>query len=131
VIYITQYYLTINSDHGNPTGQGWYDKGTTAHFAVLSQDTTTAFATYTFTTWTGIGEGSYTGTGNIQSVVMNNPITETATWEQTAILYTVAESALILFLLIILALLLYYADRRRRKKKAQAQMKPTFSSTIQ
>jgi flagellar biosynthesis/type III secretory pathway M-ring protein FliF/YscJ len=89
------------------------------------------FGTYVFAGWTGVGEGSYTGTGNVQSVTMNNPITETASWEQTTMLYTVGAASLIIFLLLILALLLFYADRRRRKKKALAKMQAQTPPTPQ
>jgi len=86
---------------------------------VLSEYTD-GISNYVFTTWTGQGAGSYTGTGNIQSVVMNNPITETANWEQQTNLYTAGGSFLIILLLLLLVLLLL-AWRRRKKDKKTTQ----------
>ncbi|HSQ48563.1 MAG TPA: LPXTG cell wall anchor domain-containing protein, partial [Candidatus Deferrimicrobiaceae bacterium] len=77
-----------------------------------------------FTTWTGQGAGSYTGTGNIQTVVMNNSITETANWEQQTKLYTVAESFLIILLLLLLVFLLLAWRRRKKDKKQPKQATP-------
>lgn len=34
LVYRTQFYLTIVSPHGSPTGEGWYDAGTDGRFAV-------------------------------------------------------------------------------------------------
>ncbi len=119
IAYITQYYLTINSPYGNPIGEGWYNAGSTAIFRVDPQSTSSSGTQYAFGSWTGTGKGSYNGTENKQSLTMNNAITETATWEQTTTLYTVAGSALIIFALILIAALLL-ATRRRRKNKKDA-----------
>jgi len=86
---------------------------------------TDGISNYVFTTWTGQGAGSYTGTGNIQTVIMNNPITQTANWEQQTNLYTVAESFLIILLLLLLLVLLMLAWRRRKKDKKQPKQATT------
>jgi hypothetical protein len=119
VSFLTQYFLIVNSNIGNPVGQGWYDAGSTAHFMVLSEYTN-GISSHVFTTWTGQGEGSYTGAGNIQNVVMNNPVTEIANWELQTNLYSVAEwFFIILFILFLLALLLVLWRRRKKDKKQQ------------
>ena len=74
----TQYYLTITSLYGDPTGEGWYDAGTTATFnieipASNNADTRVIFA------WKGT-EGGYTGPAQSSTITMNHPITEEATW---------------------------------------------------
>ena len=79
--FTTQYYLTVNSAHGSPTGAGWYDKGTTATFGVTTPESGGAGTRYVFTSWTGTGTGSYTGTDTSHTVTMNNPITEDASWK--------------------------------------------------
>jgi len=84
---------------------------------------------YVFTTWTGQGAGSYTGNGNIQAVVMNNPITETANWEQQTNLYSVTVYFLIILLLLLLLALLLFAWRRRKKKKKQPEQAALESQT--
>ncbi|MGB9561395.1 MAG: hypothetical protein ACPL6C_01135, partial [bacterium] len=80
--YRLQYFLDIISDHGSPSGEGWYDAGSSATFSVSRYDTTTGGSVrYRFLSWTGTGTGSYTGPDTSHTVVMNNPITETANWQ--------------------------------------------------
>ncbi len=75
--YKTQYYLTMlvsPSGAGTVTpGSGWQDAGTTLNIGV------TANSGYVFSSWTGVGSGSYTGIVQTHSITMNGPITETAT----------------------------------------------------
>ena len=73
--YKTQVYLSVvanPSAGGTVSGSGWYDVGTTATISA------TANTCYKFSSWTGSGTGSYTGTANPASVTMNSAITETA-----------------------------------------------------
>jgi hypothetical protein len=72
----TQYYLTMNAGTGgtvNPPS-GWFDKE--QRVQISAQPT----AAYTFAGWVGVGNGSYTGPGNPDSVTMYAPITETASF---------------------------------------------------
>lgn len=75
-----QYYLTVNSAYGNPTGQGWYDAGSVANLAITQTVTSDTNTRNVFAAWTGTGAGAYTGTEASQLVLINNPITETAAW---------------------------------------------------
>ncbi len=121
VSYATQYYLTVNSEYGNPTGAGWYSAGRTATFAVISPFTGSLGNLYTINMWTGTGTGSYTGSGATQSVTMNNPVTETATWTSASSLrlYAVGIVAVIIFAIIFIALSLM-TWRRRNQKNTKA-----------
>jgi hypothetical protein len=76
-----QYYLTVSSAYGSPTGQGWYNAGSSASFGVTTPASGGAGIQYVFTSWSGSGSGSYSGSSSSQSVTMNNPITETANWQ--------------------------------------------------
>lgn len=78
--YYTQFYLNVLSSHGSPNGSGWYNAGTVAQFSVESPVIEEGNSQYTFTSWTGSGTGSYSGALRESSVVMNNPITQTANW---------------------------------------------------
>jgi hypothetical protein len=80
--YTTQYYLSIQSNHGNPLGSGWYHAETTAQFSVDSSTIEGGNTRYNFISWSGSGSGSYSGSSRKASVVMNNPITETANWSK-------------------------------------------------
>jgi hypothetical protein len=127
IVYLTQYRLTINSPYGNPTGDGWYVAGSTAAFSIGSQGTDSTGTQYAFTNWAGIGSGSYSGTQNSQTVTMNNPLTETANWEQVTTLFTVAESAIVILIMLLAAFLLLAIRRRKNKKDNQ---KVTAVSTV-
>ncbi|HEX9973858.1 MAG TPA: cohesin domain-containing protein [bacterium] len=78
--YNSQFYLNLQSSHGNPKGTGWYNAGAVAQFSVESPVIEGGNSQYTFTSWTGSGTGSYSGTQRESSVVMNNPITQMANW---------------------------------------------------
>ncbi len=75
-----EYYLTLQSPHGNPRGSGWYQAGQTAQFSVEGSVIDDSTTKHVFASWTGAGTGSYSGTAREASVVMNGPITETANW---------------------------------------------------
>ena len=107
--YTTQYYLTVISENGNPTGQGWYKAGSIAAFSVDEQVTDSSGAQSFFAGWIGTGEGSYSGQEATQTVTMNNPITEAASWEQATSLYLY-----LLVLIIILAILTVLYRYRHR-----------------
>ena len=88
----TQYQLTVQSLYGSPSGEGWYDQGSDATFAVTPTTVSGGEGTqYLFTGWTGSGSGSYTGSNVSHTVMMNNPITETANWS-TQYYLTAAEA---------------------------------------
>jgi hypothetical protein len=74
-----QYYLTMKMGTGGSSvspGSSWYNSG-----AGVSIGTTPANG-YSFSSWTGSGSGSYSGSNNPASVTMNGPITETANFSQ-------------------------------------------------
>ncbi|HEX9974698.1 MAG TPA: cohesin domain-containing protein, partial [bacterium] len=75
-----QYRLTVKSEYGHIIGNGWYTSGAMAQFSadslIFQGDTTR----YVFKMWQGAGENSYTGAQRTRSIMMNNPVTETAQW---------------------------------------------------
>ena len=79
-VYGIQFYLTVTSTHGSPSGQGWYNTGASASFAVSSPAAGVSGTQYVFSAWTGTGSGSYSGSTASNSVTMNNPITEAGSW---------------------------------------------------
>src|SRR5207245_110181 len=72
--FTTQYYLTMNSGSGGSIspGSGWFNSSSNVTL------TAAPLAGSTFTNWTGSGTGSYSGTSNPVSIMMNGPISETA-----------------------------------------------------
>jgi len=93
--YETQYYLTVSSPYGSPSGSGWYNAGSPAGFDVSSPASGGPGTQYVFSVWAGTGAGSYSGSHNPESVTMNNPITETASWiTQYSVAYAAADCPL-------------------------------------
>jgi hypothetical protein len=72
----TQYKLTVSTRYGSTSGEGWYDKGSTATFSVSppSEDGTQ----YIFVGWTG----DFTGTERTGKVEMDRPKSVSATWRR-------------------------------------------------
>jgi uncharacterized repeat protein (TIGR02543 family) len=74
-----QFYLTVHSAYGSPSGGGWYDLGAIAS-AVLSSGTVSGETgvQYVFTGW----GGDASGTGlTSNSITMNSAKTATANWK--------------------------------------------------
>lgn len=83
--YKIQYRLSISSLVGNTSGDNFYDSASTANISVLSRNFVFNGTPYQFRGWTGSGNNSYTSpdsTGNDSavSIVMKNPMIETARW---------------------------------------------------
>jgi len=75
--FTTQYFLTMNA---GPVGSvnpasGWNNSNAVVNISA------TASNGYAFSTWTGTGSGSYSGTNNPLFVTMNGPITQTASFD--------------------------------------------------
>jgi len=78
---IEEFLLTLNSEYGNVNGGGWYEKGTVATFSVDSLVQASDSIRFAFKRWKGTGNNSYTGIQRTNTIIMNNPVIETAEWE--------------------------------------------------
>ncbi len=76
----TQYYLTVSSIFGNPSGQGWYDSGSSVNITVTPIIYNGTSIRNAFAAWTGSGAGSYSGSIGSTIIMINAPINETASW---------------------------------------------------
>jgi len=74
--FTTQYYLTMSGDAGGTVSPGgiWTNSGANVSISAMASNG------YSFSNWTGSGNGSYSGTNNPASITMNGPITETASF---------------------------------------------------
>jgi hypothetical protein len=74
VNFTTQSYLTMNAGSGGSVspGSGWYNGGTNVDIIA------TPNIGYNFSSWTGSGGGSYSGSSNPASITINGPITQSA-----------------------------------------------------
>jgi hypothetical protein len=70
----TEYYLTVNSEYGEPEGEGWYNSGTTAEISVTTP--VGMIIRQVFTEWSG----DYSGDTASSSIIMDKPKTVTAGW---------------------------------------------------
>ena len=72
--FATQYYLTTSHGTGGTVSpaSGWRNGGAAVSI------TATPASGHSFSSWTGSGTGSYTGSTNPGSITMGGPITETA-----------------------------------------------------
>ena len=75
-----QFYLTVISTQGTTRGSGWYNTGSTANFEVTNTASSSGNTQQSFSQWTGIGDGSYTGTNLAHTIKMTDAVTETASW---------------------------------------------------
>jgi len=80
-VYKTQYYLTVTSPYGDPTGEGWYDAGSTTSLFVSSPVNVDSVIRYVCTGFTGTGSAPPSGTGTSVSFVINEPSSVTWYWK--------------------------------------------------
>lgn len=76
ITFIKQHYLSLDTPHGNPKGEGWYNHNQDASFSVTTPDVKNT-TRYLFKSW----GGDYSGTDPSGSVIMNMPKTITASWD--------------------------------------------------
>jgi hypothetical protein len=71
-VFQTQYFLTMSAGTGGTVqpGSGWFNAGASL---LIKGHPNPGFS---FTGWTGSGSGSYSGTNNPASIIMNGPISE-------------------------------------------------------
>jgi hypothetical protein len=80
--YKTQFYLTMSTNFGSVSpSTGWYDAGSILTISATAPNSV-AGEQYVWNTWTGQGTRSYSGPSNpaTTAVIINSPITETASW---------------------------------------------------
>lgn len=90
--FTKQYYLTTNAGNGGKVSpaSGWRNSGVTV--PLTATPTNNSLVSYSFSSWSGAGTGSYSGGNNPCSVVMNGPLTESAAFTQNPIQVTVQSN---------------------------------------
>ncbi len=84
--YITQYYLAVISDYGDPSGEGWYDKSSIATISVTSPVTEPGIRRF-FSAWSG----DSTATTPTATILMDGPKTVTANWRSEYYLTVISD----------------------------------------
>jgi PKD repeat protein/ribosomal protein L21E len=75
------YYVQVESDYGQASGEGWYLKGSEVSISVDSLVQVDDSNRQRFSGWAGTGQGSVTGTERDTTVLVKSPITQQAQWE--------------------------------------------------
>ena len=114
--YKQQYYLTVSSDQGVASGQGRYDAGTYAQISVSSPASPSYGINLTFNGW----QGSIQSSSQSTTVLMNGPMSVTATWrtDYTVLYVTIAA---IIAVVAVGALATFYVFKDRRKATPMPQ----------
>ena len=73
-----QYYLKVESDFGKPSGEGWYDSGTTATLSVTTPTEAEDGVRYVFSRWSG----DYSDESATAAVTVDGPMTVVAEWRK-------------------------------------------------
>lgn len=80
-VFIQQFHLTMTTNLGSVHPEsGWYDIGSTVSIEA-TVSTVTEGQGFVWHGWTGIGEGSYSGMDNPNTVTIYDSISETAYWK--------------------------------------------------
>jgi len=77
--YKTQYYLTVTSDHGVPSGAGWYDANATAYARLDTGNITIDGTRYLFVQWSSDASG--TNYAQSDPITMDGPKFAVALWK--------------------------------------------------
>jgi len=74
----TQYYVAINSTHGQPLGAGWHDEFTATNVSVESVVYDSETSRFTFQRWKGLVDGQETNV----TIMVDSPISIEAVWRR-------------------------------------------------
>jgi KaiC/GvpD/RAD55 family RecA-like ATPase len=80
--YVTQYRFFMDRNFGTTdpdVGEHWYNASSSISISA-APPASTSVERFASLTWTGKGDGSYSGSDNSAIITMNEPINETATW---------------------------------------------------
>jgi hypothetical protein len=77
--YVTQYYIDVQTTHGTVSGSGWYNRGSTAKIAAVSDNRWPI--SYVFSGWNlNPSSGTLTRTDDSWTLLVDHPYTIEATW---------------------------------------------------
>jgi len=112
--YTQQYYLTVQSQQGVSSGQGWYNAGSNAQISVTTPPSPMFGVNWVFDGW----QGSTQSSSQSATVLMNGPMTVTAMWHQDyTILYITIGS--IIAIIVVAAIALAYVNKNRKQPNPQ------------
>ena len=110
-MYKQQYYLTVMSDQGVPSGAGWYDAGTYAPITVSTPASPSYGVNMVFNGWQGSGVQS---PSQSTQVMMDSAKTVTATWRTDATLLYATIAVVLIAILLVAGAGFYSITQRKR-----------------
>jgi len=108
--YAQQYYLNVLSDQGVPSGQGWYNAGSTAQISVSTPISTSYGVSIIFNGW----QGDVQSNSQTTSVQVNRPMTAVASWRADSTVLYLTIAAGILAILVAAAIIAFAVVGRGR-----------------
>ncbi len=105
--YLTQYYLTVESDYGNAQGEGWYNSGSTAVVSVTSPQG--LIIRQVFAAWSG----DSTATTPTTTILMDKPKAVTANWRTDYLQLYILIGGIVGFLGLVSASIILIRKRRK------------------
>jgi hypothetical protein len=112
--YKQQYYLTVNSDQGVPSGDGWYNAGTFAPISVSTPASPSYGVNMVFNGWRGSGVQS---PSQSTQVMMDGAKTVTATWRTDPTLLYVTIAAVLVTIVLIAGVLAFIILKRLKNPR--------------
>jgi len=118
--YVQQYYLTVQSPQGVTSGQGWYNAGSNAPISVSTPPSPMFGVNYVFDGW----QGSIQSSSQSTTVLMNGPMTVTATWHQDYTVLYITIGAIIAIIAVAAFALIYTTKNRKEPNPPPQQVQP-------
>ena len=117
--YTQQYYLTVSSTQGTVTGQGWYNSGTNAQISATPPPSPMFGVNWVFDGW----QGSIHSSSQSTTVLMNAPMSVTATWHQdyTTLIITLAA----IIAIVAVGAILFYRSKHKTPTTTTSQSTST------
>ena len=118
--YKQQYYLSVQSDQsqGVVSGQGCYDAGSNVPISVTTPPSPMFGVNYVFNGWQGSTQSSSQST----TVLMNGPMTVTATWHQDYTVLYITIGAIIAVIAVAAIALIHTTKNRKQTTIIQQQI---------
>ncbi len=117
--WTTQYYLTVNSSYGTPSGSGWYNAGSDVTFSASPPVPESIITQHVCTGWTGTGSAPATGTNSNLHFTINQPSSITWNWQNQFIWSRVSLIIGVPLVAAIIGLSIYLRRNNQKVQKAE------------
>ncbi len=128
--YNQQYFLTVSSNQGSVSGQGWYDAGSTAQISASTPPNPSYGINMVFNGW----QGDIQSPGQSTTVLMDGPKSVTGTWnaDPTVLYVTVALVVVAVAVVVVIGALVWGRRRETQWQPTQTQyVQPTQTRNVE